>query len=63
MTAFNRRSVWFYVRRNQITFDLDHIHKGKKVKPFQFLFFIFLGGFCLIYIGKDLLEINFIFSL
>ena len=55
MTAFDRRSVWLSVRRNQIIIDLVLIHKVEKMKAFSFIFAS--------YIGKDLLEINFIFSL
>ena len=47
MTAFNRRSVSLFVRRNQIIIDLVLIHKVKKIESFQF--FISLGDFCLIY--------------
>ena len=40
MTAFNRRSVWSFVRRNQIVIDLVLIQKqGEKGESFQFLFF------------------------
>ena len=47
MTAFNRRSVSLFVRRNQIIIDLVLIRKVKKIESFQF--FSVLGGFCLIY--------------
>ena len=45
------------MRRNQIIIDLVLIYKVKKV---NFLFFLFLAVFAS-YIGKDLLEINFLF--
>ena len=64
MTAFNRRSVWLFVRRNQIIIDLVPIHTmKKKVKAFSFYFFRRFLPHSLDYIGKDLLEIIFLFSL
>ena len=39
MTAFNRRSVWLCVRRNQIIIVLVLIHKVKKVKAFIYFYF------------------------
>ena len=38
MTAFNRRSVRLFVRRNQIIIDLVLIHKVKKEINVLFLF-------------------------
>ena len=35
MIAFNRRSVWLFVRRNQIIIDLVLIHKAKKSESFH----------------------------